>query len=45
MPKIIADPNKLIQVFVNLIGNAYKFTDSGGEIKVRVSRLGPGRLR
>lgn len=36
VPPIMADPNKLIQVFVNLIGNSIKFTDSGG-INVRIS--------
>lgn len=35
VPNIMADPNKLIQVFVNLIGNSIKFTDQGG-ITVRV---------
>ena len=39
VPKITADPNRLVQVFVNLIGNAYKFTDHGS-IKVQVKRTG-----
>ncbi len=36
VPPIMADPNKLIQVFVNLIGNAIKFTETGG-ITVHIS--------
>lgn len=35
VPNIMADPNKLIQVFVNLIGNSIKFTEQGG-ITVRI---------
>lgn len=38
-PKIMADPNRLIQVFVNLIGNSIKFTDKGS-IKVKISKKG-----
>ncbi len=37
VPKIIADPNRLIQIFVNLIGNSIKFTDKGG-IKVFIKK-------
>ena len=39
VPEIRADPNRLLQVFANLIGNAIKFTDKGS-IKVNVSRKG-----
>ncbi len=37
VPNIMADPNRLIQVFVNLIGNSIKFTEKGG-ITVQISR-------
>ncbi|HIH50102.1 TPA: PAS domain-containing sensor histidine kinase, partial [Candidatus Micrarchaeota archaeon] len=39
VPTIIADPNRLIQVFVNLIGNSIKFTDKG-DIKVKIANKG-----
>lgn len=39
VPVIDADPNRLIQVFVNLIVNAYKFTDKGS-IRARAIRKG-----
>ena len=37
VPEITADPNRVIQIFSNLIGNAIKFTEKGS-IKVKVSR-------
>ena len=37
VPAITADPNRLIQVFVNLIGNSIKFTETG-KITVHVSK-------
>jgi len=39
VPDVLADPNRIIQVFVNLIGNAIKFTEHGG-ISVGIYRKG-----
>lgn len=39
VPEISADPNRVIQIFSNLIGNAIKFTESGG-ITITVRKKG-----
>jgi signal transduction histidine kinase len=38
LPRVLADRDRIAQVFSNLIGNALKFTASGGRVSVRGGR-------
>lgn len=38
LPPILADPDKIIQIFTNLIGNSMKFTPPGGNVTVTCSQ-------
>lgn len=40
LPAVLADPNQISQVFVNLIHNAIKFTPNGGHIEVSAAQQG-----
>ena len=40
----MGDPDHLYQVFLNLIGNAVKFSEPGDKITVRAARKGRKRL-
>ncbi|MBP7213755.1 MAG: PAS domain-containing protein [Anaerolineaceae bacterium] len=41
LPKILADPSRVSQVFINLIQNAIKFTPEGGHIHLTAQIAGP----
>ncbi len=40
-----ADPNRLRQVFLNILSNAVKYNKEGGEIRITAEETTPGRLR
>ena len=44
VPIITADPNRLIQVFTNLIGNSIKFTEKGS-IKIHIFKKSRGKIQ
>lgn len=40
LPAVLADPNKIVWVLVNLLANAVRYTSSGGHIRLRGERVG-----
>ena len=38
LPMVMADANRLAQILINLLSNAYKYTDNGGKITVSAGK-------
>lgn len=45
IPAVRADPQRLEQILYNLIGNAIKYNDQGGSVRVACSQPQSGRVR
>ena len=45
VPKVLADENRLIQVFMNLISNAIKYNRDGGKVTMTCAQGSSGRWR
>ena len=45
LPDVTVDPGRIAQVLSNLVGNAVKYTPTGGAIAVRAERAGEHRVR
>ena len=45
LPPVLADRDRLLQVFSNLVGNGLKFTPEGGRVRIQAEAEGEGFVR